>query len=475
MQVISIARSTDVPNVLWSKVLAEWGTAGPDPNSVISTPIEFFLSNLDWVFEACRTYSTGIDWDDKAEDLVIKTRKEQTSVLYIMSGLSSLNEAAVDARLDGGRFSRTLRDFQKRDLGWLLALPNGANFSVPGAGKTAVTYALFEAERLPGKVERLLVVAPLSAYDSWKSEVCDCFNERPIVYFFDGTPIPDDDEVCLVNYQRLPLSYDKIANWVQTAPCQVVLDEAHRMKRGWGGTWGQHCLQLAQLATRRDILTGTPAPQSVRDVEALIDFIWPNQSRRSLPRAVFDRRPPRNIAAQVGSTIAPFFVRTTKSDLNLRDPKMKVIEMPLVGHQRAVYHALRNQYAGDILMTRSDRATFAGMGRVVMYLLEAATNPTLLPFVDKPDPISSQPRFPPLDLPPDASLLDLIANYPAHELPPKIAKLAELVKGNATDGRENTRVDKFRCKHQNVGAHIRGLESSDHPRRRSVRADEAER
>ncbi len=68
MQVISIARSTDVPNVLWSKVLAEWGTAGPDPNSVISTPIEFFLSNLDWVFEACRTYSTGIDWDDKAEE-----------------------------------------------------------------------------------------------------------------------------------------------------------------------------------------------------------------------------------------------------------------------------------------------------------------------------------------------------------------------------------------------------------------------
>jgi SAM-dependent methyltransferase len=62
----------------------------------------------------------------------------------------------------GTRFSRRLRSFQIRDLGKLLALPNGSNFSVPGAGKTAVAYALYECERTARRVERLLIVAPLT-------------------------------------------------------------------------------------------------------------------------------------------------------------------------------------------------------------------------------------------------------------------------------------------------------------------------
>lgn len=435
-KVIRVERSSEVPPVLWSKVCAEWGTDGPNPNVAIQTPVEMFLANLEWLPEACETYQTGIDWDDQARALVIKTREDQNSVLSIMSGVSPLNEGAVLGRLAGGRFNRDLRPFQKRDLGWLLALPNGANFSVPGAGKTTVTYALFEAERLAGHVKRLLVIAPLSAFDSWKTEADDCFSDPPAVHFFDGSPIPYDAEICIVNYQRLPNSYETIAGWVQGEPCQVVLDEAHRMKKGWVGAWGRHCLYLARLATRRDVLTGTPAPQGVRDVEALIDFVWPNQARRILPNAVFDSRPPRNIAAQVGSTIAPLFVRTTKSDLDLRDPILKVLEIPLEGHQRDIYHALRNQYAGDILVTRTDRAQFARMGRVVMYLLEAATNPALLPFGGRPDPITLQPRFPMMDLSSDASLAKLIENYPRHELPPKLRTLAGLVFENAQAGRK---------------------------------------
>jgi hypothetical protein len=37
---------------------------------------------------------------------------------------------------------RKLKKFQLRDLLHLLTLSNGANFSVPGAGKTTVTFAL---------------------------------------------------------------------------------------------------------------------------------------------------------------------------------------------------------------------------------------------------------------------------------------------------------------------------------------------
>ena len=82
-------------------------------------------------------------------------------------------------RLAGTRFVHDLRPFQLRDAGRLLALPNGANFSVPGAGKTAVTYAVYEAERSAGRVTKLLVVAPLSAFAAWQDEANACFDTPP--------------------------------------------------------------------------------------------------------------------------------------------------------------------------------------------------------------------------------------------------------------------------------------------------------
>lgn len=431
-----VERTDNVHSVLWNKICAEWGTIGGDPNFSILTPVEVFLSNMEWLKDSCTQFTTGIDWGQTAKDLVVERLNEQKSVLNIMSGVNALTEEEVEGRLENGRFIRDLRKFQKRDLGWLLALPNGANFSVPGAGKTTVTYALYEAERLAGKVAQLLVVAPLSAFDAWTVEADDCFDEPPQVFRFDGTEIPETAEVCLINYQRLPDSYDIIAKWLQSKPTQMVLDEAHRMKKGWGGAWGRNSLYLAHVATRRDILTGTPAPQSVKDVVALVDFVWPNQSKRILPPAVFASRPPKNIAAQVGDLIAPLFVRTTKAELDLPAPLLKIIEVPLDGHQRAIYQALKNQYAGDIQISRIDRAQFARMGRIVMFLLEAATNPALLPFGGKPDPTNMRPIFPMIGTTENTTLTELLQNYPQHEVTPKLQKLHEIVQENATLGRK---------------------------------------
>lgn len=55
----------------------------------------------------------------------------------------TITEAEIDERLEAVGFTeRKLKWFQKRDLRRLLSMKNGANFSVPGAGKTTVTFAL---------------------------------------------------------------------------------------------------------------------------------------------------------------------------------------------------------------------------------------------------------------------------------------------------------------------------------------------
>ena len=82
------------------------------------------------------------------------------------------------------RFTGQLKVFQLRDLAKLHVLPHGANYSVPGSGKTAVTYALHELEQGVDRVDQLLVIAPLSAFEAWREEAAHWLDPSPVVGLF---------------------------------------------------------------------------------------------------------------------------------------------------------------------------------------------------------------------------------------------------------------------------------------------------
>jgi SNF2 family DNA or RNA helicase len=106
------------------------------------------------------------------------------------------------------------------------------------------------------------------------------------------------------------------------------------------------------------------------------------------------------------------------------------MEVPLDGLQAEIYEALRDRYAGIFRLDSRERLRLARMGDVVMYLLEAATNPALLPAgSSNGDP--PEFRHPPLDIPPDSDLGRLVADYAQHETPRKFVTLAQLVRANA--------------------------------------------
>jgi hypothetical protein len=332
------------------------------------------------------------------------------------------------------RFTRQLKDFQKRDLAKLLALDHGANFSVPGAGKTTVELAVYEVERSMSRVEQMLVVAPLSAFDAWIEDSAACLTPKPVVCRFAGGLIPVGAEIVLVNYQRLAASFETIARWVQRKKTLVVLDEAHRMKRGRTGEWGGACLDLAFLAARRDVLTGTPAPQQPADLSAILDYLWPGQSQRIMPTDALVARPTPEAIASVTSAIAPLFVRTTKHELELREPIKTVVSVPLDGLQRDIYQAMRSRFSA-MLSSQRDRVNLSQLGDVMMYLLEAATNPALLPAGSSiKDPIEF--RHPPLALPSGSSLSALLADYATYETPAKFVQLASIVAGLRRSGKK---------------------------------------
>ena len=434
---VEFTRDPHVPDDLWYAILLHLEARTPASAIAAATvPIERFLAGRRWLRQRCINQGVGLDLDDGTRALLQVGQRERQIVERLLErGDVAIELGAAVAQLRESRFFRELRGFQRRDLTKLVEqLPHGANFSVPGAGKTAVTYALYEVERLRGRVGRLLVISPMSAFDAWESEAGRCLDPRPSVWRFNGR-IPVGAEVVLVNYQKLAGYHHELARWLLSAPTHLVMDEAHRAKAGRGGEWGKACLDLAYLAARRDILTGTPAPQGPTDLVALIDFLWPQQAQRILPPDLLGARPSDVVMRRASRILEPFFVRTTKRELGLEPPRHWVETVDLQGLQAEIYSALRNRYAGMFDLSRPDRTMLAQMGEISIYLIQAATNPALLARrVINRGP--AEFRFPSLEIPAGSRLAELIAQYPLHEVPPKFRKLGILVERNATEDRK---------------------------------------
>jgi hypothetical protein len=435
---IEVRRDDLVSDDFWRNVRAEWGQMGANPNLAVSVPIEIFSSRQGWLPGMCRRHGVTVSLDEGTRALVKRGGSERERMRSLRAAPTQEPSQECWERASAGlaqtRFARDLRSFQTRDLARLLELDHGANFSVPGAGKTTVELAVYESERTAGRVDRLLVVAPLSAFDAWMQDGIACLSPSPIAHRYAGGAIPPSTELLLVTYQRLVVAYDRIAAWVQAHATLVVLDEAHRMKRGHDGEWGKACLDLAFLAARRDVLTGTPAPQHPSDLTALIDFLWPGQAQRVLPPTALVAQPTPAAVAQVTPAIAPLFVRTTKHELELKQPRKQIIRVPLEGLQGQIYTSLRTRFS-DLARTQRDRVALSSWSEVTMYLLEAATNPALLPAgSSSADPI--QFRHPPLPVPEDATLHHLVSDYASYETPAKLVQLAALIEQLRGDGRK---------------------------------------
>lgn len=421
---VVVTRNDAVDEIFWLKVQAEWGTNGKSPNRQISVSVSDFLRRLDWVAPYCRRHDIAVVWKGGARALVLGRTGTRRQLEEAFDSPASIDPLVVLELLGGSRYIRELRSFQLRDVVKLLGMANGANFSVPGAGKTSVAYALYEYLRHSGNVEQLLVVCPISAFESWRQEAEECFAPMPKIDRFEGA-IDGRSEVVLTNYQRLEGGYHALADWMASRPTHLILDEAHRMKRGWAGEWGRNCLNMANLAARRDILTGTPAPQSISDLGALFDFVWPGQANRIIPTQLDDTQAERIVAQRID----PLFVRTTKSELELPAPKIQLYEGELTPLHREIYNTIVGIYGSRYSISRRGQRDLRALGRITMYLLEAATNPSLLVAGSHPhDPIVF--RHPPLDIPAGSFLEDLLFSFPQYELPWKFEYLRNAIPRN---------------------------------------------
>src|SRR5215218_3369058 len=156
---VRLLRGSEVPEEVWLQTRSEWGSSGRDVATKLIVPLERFLARRAALGRLVKRSRVTVSLDDAVKAFVKQANEDQLRLKQVLDGLQPIDNEALHVRLAGGRFTRDLREFQTHDLGHLLALPHGANFSVPGAGKTAVAYAAYEAERLAGRLQRMLVIA----------------------------------------------------------------------------------------------------------------------------------------------------------------------------------------------------------------------------------------------------------------------------------------------------------------------------
>ena len=243
---------------------------------------------------------------------------------------TSLSEVEINSRLTELGFTRrVLRQFQMRDLGRLVSLQNGANFSVPGAGKTTVTFALHLLTRQDG--QKLVVVGPKSAFAAWSDVVGECIADdarewvkEPFVTLTGSAAnveqgLRSGSNRLVLNYEQLLSIPELFTRYLAQNPVHLVLDESHRMKGGSAVKRGRVLLNCASLPVRRDILTGTPMPQSSNDLRSQLDFLWPGTG---LGIQIAAGTPPRDV-------LSSLYVRTTKRELGLPEVTRHFVQVDM--------------------------------------------------------------------------------------------------------------------------------------------------
>lgn len=395
--------------------------------AVFDADIDELLTNLIRIAEW--PYTESVAWNADLAALVRDTNADAETVGSRLNDPENFTAiVAPDMVVDllGPGWVADLTFFQRRDISRLLSLQHGANFSVPGAGKTRVGLAVFQALRNRKNLERILIVAPKSAHESWLYENNECLTAplRMDVHSNDADP---SAEALIVNYERLDRNVNELAGWLGGRPSMLLLDEAHRMKRGANGVYGSACLALAPRARSRLILTGTPAPNGAKDLENLLGFVWPGYGRQKVIQAVSG-----GDLAFASTVLKPLFVRTTKRELGLPPVTSTVQPIALPPLHKEIYDALIGQYSAR---ASASEAEFGALGRVVVYLLMAATSPALLSVGStRHDPLSFQ--VPPLPVSERSLLFDLMRDLPSYEMSPKYEAVRAIVETNAAAGRK---------------------------------------
>lgn len=352
------------------------------------------------------------------------------------AGHSTIDSERVAAQLEciGWRPERRLHPHQLRNVCHALVAVNQANFSVPGAGKTVTALATGLLHLNVGTIDAILVVGPLASFEPWEKETAAAVGTlvRPIrvrgANRFRRKTYADASrgDLLLLSYAMAASDRLAILAMCERVNMMLIVDESHRIKRFRGGMWAPALTEIAELARVRMILTGTPMPNSPRDLFSQINVLWPSGLLTG-SRSEFASRVDRDLPS-VRSSIEPFTTRTAKSELGLPPYRIERHSVPLIGTQADIYRLIRNRLRVQLedAGTWEDKLDALRRARPIR-LLQAASNPDLL---NHPDDFYRLPRVPPTN----PTLMERLVRFTETDRPAKSKAAYKIIQGLVEEG-----------------------------------------
>ena len=406
---VIIRPSEDVSPEEWRTVVLFWSRdiVTAITSRQLDVSMTTFVEKVSWLKNVWK--SGGGSYDVSPEVIIqAKKFKDGSQAFRVLRTQNTKRHASQTVKVPNLLATRRLTPQQHENVLYLLDMENGANFSVPGAGKTLTTLCVWQILRDRELLRKLLVVCPRSAFEAWQDEPSDSFGFKGITEVYSGRILSDDTEICLVNYEQLEnhQRLDYLRQWLTNCEAGLVIDEAHRIKAGRNSVRWNAVRTLSTLAKRVDILTGTPMPQGPQDLKALFSVAWPKLSKFDLDE--------RTLPLLSRNSV---FVRTTKGELELPSADPVTIAQELSGLHIEILKALQDRYVGVNFLSISDAKNLAKRGKAVMTMLAASTNPGLLAGRKDFSHYEFGFSWPPKAISSDKQLTDLIEEYLLHEVP----------------------------------------------------------
>ena len=227
--------------------------------------------------------------------------------------------------------ARPLYELHLRSAYFMYEMARAANFSVPGAGKTAMllgVFAYLNRVNAPAneRIDRILVVSPLNAFDSWKREFEAVFGNKKLLKSIDSQTSADFSydlsinwgvsNLVLVNYESLPKYLTTLEQNIDINT-MLVFDEVHRIKNP-NGIRARKALELSKKPKFKYVLTGTPIPNTYQDIYNFLHILYGNEYNSYFGwDSNFLYNPKMRQIKEINKKLYPFFWRTNKNDLNV--------------------------------------------------------------------------------------------------------------------------------------------------------------
>lgn len=229
--------------------------------------------------------------------------------------------------------NRPLKPLQLHSAMYMLTQKRAANFSVPGAGKTAMllgVFAYLNSKQKGEVIKRILVVSPINAFLSWKDEFQSVFQEKKELrvlsvhdqsingnkYAFEAQW--SKANLILINYESLPKYKESIIKCLaNNSDTMLVYDEVHRIK-GVKAKRAIAALEIADKVDYRYVLTGTPIPNGYIDIYNFLNILFKKEYSAYFG---FEQNMLKNPdgwqVEEINGKLSPYFWRTSKEDLGV--------------------------------------------------------------------------------------------------------------------------------------------------------------